>query len=239
MPRLWQVIRNTIPELARGDDGRNRAANLSPADKDALVRHQLASVNCMHLNSAALIVGGVCESQRTAEKTLKLLRQHAYVLEEPADDQRPSTTSRSITTAFTIPSLSVANLPAGLTVNTVFVDKNLPGRLAHLSTDAQRRLVRLLYFWEEECRRWQRLVEEEEDLDMSLSVTPAVKGDHRLQLLERVRRQRRLLPSERAGNERETTEGTTRAGPSSGPSSSRTARTPAYEDEPPPPYPGL
>lgn len=198
----------------------------------------------MHLNTAALIVvGGVCESQRTAEKTLKLLRQHAYVLEPPTDDDdtpSTSTTNRSMTTAFTVPSLGVANLPAGLTVHTAFVDKNLPGRLAHLSTNAQRRLVRLLYFWEKECTRWQRLVEEEEDLEMSLTARPAVqKGDdHRLQLLERVRRQRRLLPSERAG---ETTEGargeTSTAGPSS--SSSRAARTPAYEDEPPPPYPGL
>ncbi|KAL1903001.1 hypothetical protein Sste5346_000913 [Sporothrix stenoceras] len=149
MPRLWQVIRKTIPDHAR-DDGRNKAADLPLAGKDAFVRHQLASVHCMYLDATAFIVGGVCESQRAAEKTLKLLRQYTYVLSP--DDDVPST--RSVTTAFLVPSLSVANLPPGLTVNTAFVDKNLSSRLAHLSTDAQRRLVRLLYFWEGECQRW-------------------------------------------------------------------------------------
>lgn len=164
MPKLWQVIRNTIPEPARDDDGRNRAAALSLAERDALVRYQMASVWCMCLDAAALIVGGVCEPARTAEKTMRLLQQHGSDLAPPTGDDAPAgAASRSVTTAFTIPFLGVANLPPSLTVNTAFVDKNLPGRLAHLSTDAQRRLVWLLFFWETECQRWQRLVEEGED----------------------------------------------------------------------------
>ncbi|CAK7198249.1 hypothetical protein SEUCBS139899_000908 [Sporothrix eucalyptigena] len=243
-PRLWKTVQNTIPELKSDNDPSNRAANLSLAEKDGVVRQQLTLAAYPYLDATALVAGGVCESIKTADNTLRLLRIYGYVLGAPDHNDAPPLNSRSATVAFTVPSMSVASLPTGQTVNTVFIDKNLPGRMAHLSTEAQRRLVRLLFFWEAECRRWQELCEEEEDLEHSLAEDEAAsKDDHRQVLLERVQQRKRLLPSQRPDAEGATgatdVTGATSPPPSFVAGPSRTSTTPAYEDEPPPPYPGL
>lgn len=241
------------------------AAALSLADRDALFRHQLASPSTGHylyLDSAALEVAGVCKSAVTAKKTLQLLQQFGFVLPAPPhsspgdhgdnSSHHQKHPNRSITYAFTIPARDVANLPAGLTVNTAFVDKNLRRHLNDLDSHAQRRVVHVLIFWEAECRRWEQLAEDEEDLVRAIkrassSSLPSLSSseDYRVALLERVRRRKWMLPSQRSRSEEAAagiadTARAARAAGGAGAATTMAATTaPVYEDDPPPPYPGL
>jgi len=82
-----------------------------------------------------------------------------------------------------------------LTVNTGGVTKAFASQLAVISVHAQRKLVGLLFFWEEECTRWKLLDQEEREI---LSALEANKGNADLECaLEAVRLKMKLLPSQR------------------------------------------
>lgn len=95
-----------------------------------------------------------------------------------------------------------------MTVNTAGIGKGFASQLAIISVHAQRKLVGLLFFWENECMRWKLLDAEEKeimavleelrsDLVNGSEIEVDSEGELRIRL-EAVRMKRKLLPSQRA-----------------------------------------
>ena len=81
-----------------------------------------------------------------------------------------------------------------MTVNTAGVTKNFASQLAVISVHAQRKLVGMLFFWEEECTRWKLLDAEEKEI---LSALEAGENMDLAVALEAVEMKKKLLPSQR------------------------------------------
>jgi len=83
-----------------------------------------------------------------------------------------------------------------MTVNTAGVTKNFANQLAVISVHAQRKLVGMLFFWEEELTRLKLLDMEERE------ILGAMEGDQEnadLRVaLDAVRMKKKLLPSKRS-----------------------------------------
>jgi len=82
-----------------------------------------------------------------------------------------------------------------MTVNTSAITKSFANQVAVISIHAQRKLVGMLFFWEEECTRWKLLDQEEKEILEALETCES-HGDLEL-ALEAVEMKRKMLPSER------------------------------------------
>lgn len=82
-------------------------------------------------------------------------------------------------------------------------------QVAFISVAAQRKLVGVLFFWEEEVIRWRLLNEEELEIETTIEVVKREHGEGAETLcdlniaLEKVRMKRRMKPSERKAAEQE------------------------------------
>jgi len=82
-----------------------------------------------------------------------------------------------------------------MTVNTGRVTKNFANQMAAISVHAQRKLVGLLFFWEEELTRLKLLDQEEREI---LRAIDSESGSRDLAVaLEAVEMKKKLLPSQR------------------------------------------
>jgi hypothetical protein len=82
-----------------------------------------------------------------------------------------------------------------MTVNTARVTKNFAHQFATISVHAQRKLIGMLFFWEEECTRWKLLDAEEAEILKALETN---EGNTDLACaLEAVEMKKKLLPSQR------------------------------------------
>lgn len=84
-----------------------------------------------------------------------------------------------------------------MTVNTAGIGKGFASQVAVISVHAQRKLVGLLFFWEEECMRWKMLDEEEREILRALDMEGGVKNRDLDVALEAVEMKKRMLPSRR------------------------------------------
>lgn len=82
-----------------------------------------------------------------------------------------------------------------MTVNTFGVTKNFANQIFMISVHAQRKLVGLLFFWEEECTRWQLLDAEGREIQSALD-TDGQNEDLEIALAA-VEMKKKLLPSQR------------------------------------------
>jgi hypothetical protein len=83
-----------------------------------------------------------------------------------------------------------------MTVNTAAIGKGFASKLAVISVHAQRKLVGMLFFWEEECTRWKLLDAEAREI---LSALDKNAGNVDLAVaLKAVEMKKKLLPSQRA-----------------------------------------
>ena len=140
--------------------------DLSPAQADNLLRYQLALPNPRRLGEESILHAGVVGSPALSKKVFKALDKHSII--SSSEDKRP--------------------------VDTTAISKNFAHQLACISVHAQRKLVGLLFFWEEECTRWRLLDLEEEN------IRKAMQHDHNEHLelaMREVEINKRLLPSER------------------------------------------
>jgi len=85
------------------------------------------------------------------------------------------------------------------------IDRNIVNKLACISISKQRRLVNLLFYWEEELTRWRLLSEEEDEIALTLESDTELTENDRIHLREALKitqARKRVLPSlrEASGN---------------------------------------
>jgi hypothetical protein len=161
-----RVINNAFPNFAL--DSPNDV-DLSPSKADALVRYQLALPNPRHLSPSCFMIAGITDNESNSKKVFNALAKAGIVDKDGQD---------------------------AMTVHTSRIDNSIANRLAVISVHAQRKVVGLLFFWEEECTRWRLLDQEECEVRTAMAEheTPELEV-----AMAAVQRKRLLLPSQRAG----------------------------------------
>jgi hypothetical protein len=180
-----RMITNAFPNFA--NDSPNDV-DLSPPQADNLLAYQLSLPAPRHLDAKSFFVAGITGSESLSRKVHKALVKAHIILPVPA---------------------TPATGDAQMTVNTAGIGRGFTSQLAVISVHAQRKLVGLLFFWEEECTRWKLLDEEEREILSVLRSTEvggvdAVEGvetgENDLDLrvaLAQVEMRKRMLPSRR------------------------------------------
>ncbi|KAE9379139.1 hypothetical protein N431DRAFT_434147 [Stipitochalara longipes BDJ] len=170
-----RLVSNMIPNFA--NDSKNDV-DLSPQQADQLLAYQLASKYPRCLSENAFFIAGITGSESVSKKVNKALVKHGIILP--------------------VPEVSSSSGQAGtetMTVNTAGISKRFASQMAIISVHAQRKLVGLLFFWEEECMRWKLLDQEEREIIDALKVNER-NADLEC-ALEAVRMKMKMLPSKR------------------------------------------
>jgi hypothetical protein len=170
-----RLISNMVPNFA--NDSENDV-DLSPHQADQLLAYQLALKYPRYLAENAFFVARIAGSESVSKKVHKALVKHGIILP-----------------LLGVSSSSGQAAAETMTVNTAGITKGFASQMAVISVHAQRKLVGLLFFWEEECTRWKLLDQEEREIVDALKTN---EGNADLQCaLEAVRMKIKLLPSKR------------------------------------------
>jgi hypothetical protein len=156
-------------------DGAGVWVEVSPQRRDMLYMHQINTLEPAALDENAFYVAGVCDRERQSQ------RIHSALLKN-----------------------GVLTTPEGL-VDTTKIGPKFIHQLALISQTAQKNLIYLLFWWEEETQRWKKLCEEEKELTSMISDAEAetkgqIDGETLDQLKfarERVRMKKRQRPTQR------------------------------------------
>jgi hypothetical protein len=188
---FFKFMNNIMPPMA--NDAKDDV-DMSPQQQDALLQHQLSLVQPRYLTPEALLLAGIVDHPSVGAKVFKVLVKKGFVLPASTPAAAPHSDSGSVSQ---LP-------PSGLTVDTTKIDRRFASRFAAISVHAQRKLVGLLFFWEDECARWRRLDAEEAEAEATLRSTEAEAtqgADERrvaaAAALRDVRVRKALLPSQR------------------------------------------
>jgi hypothetical protein len=170
-----RLVSNAFPNFA--NDFVNDV-DLTPGQADQLLTYQLGAAHPRYLSESAFFIGGITGSKSLSKKVHQALIKHKIVLPAP---EAGSSKGQAATET--------------MTVNTAGVTKGFASQMAMISVHAQRKLVGLLFFWEEECMRWKLLDQEEREI---LDALKQNEGNADLDCaLEAVRMKMKLLPSKR------------------------------------------
>jgi len=169
-----RLINNAVPNFAKDDPN---DVNLSPEQADALLRYQLLLPHPRYLSDTSFFVAGIVGAESLSKKVYKALVKNEIILPVPEAGSSAGVSS-----------------DVQMTVNTDGVTKNFASQLAAISIHAQRKLVGMLFFWEEECTRWKLLDAEEKEIRDALE--NGENSDLRV-ALEAVEMKKKLLPSQR------------------------------------------
>lgn len=180
-----RFITNAIPNFSR-DDAND--VDLSPAQADALLYYQLLLPHPRYLDPKSFFIAGITGSESLSKDVYKALVKHNLIAKAP---DVPDSSSSAESTSKIDPDRSV------MTVNTAGITKNFANQLAIISIHAQRKLVGMLFFWEEECTRWNLLDSEEKEIRELIDSRGEVAD--LMIALEAVGIKRKLLPSKRSG----------------------------------------
>ncbi|GAM91531.1 hypothetical protein ANO11243_095830 [Dothideomycetidae sp. 11243] len=160
-----------------GRDHDTPDVDLSPAEADSLVRYQLTRAQPQYLTSDSFVYSGI-----TGNETLSTVR--------------PKTDAVSERVYSHLKQMGIVNEPPSLPVDTTKINKHFTNTLYFISMRTQKRLVGMLFFWEEECTRLRLLDEEEAEIAGLLKQDPSSKE---LEIhLQSVKMKKLLLPSQRA-----------------------------------------
>jgi hypothetical protein len=170
-----RLISRVIPNFT--DDNAEDDATLSPTQADAIVKHQLALPFPRYLSEESFFVAGVTDNKPYSLKVHKALLKNGLIRAPPAAGHEDDMTVH--------------------TVNTQGITKNFANQIAIISVHAQRHLVGLLFFWEEECTRWRLLADEEREILRALDVEGCDRESLAV-VLSGVEIRKGLLPSQRA-----------------------------------------
>ncbi len=143
--------------------------DLSAVQADNLVRYQLIQPDPRRLAEESVFVAGITDSSKNSKTVIKSLRKHGIL------------------------SSSTVKPP----INTAAITKNFANQVAIISVYAQRKLVGMLFFWEDECTRWAKLDLEEEEIIKAMGGQVADNEDLAM-ALKAIDMQKKLLPSQRA-----------------------------------------
>jgi len=140
-----RLITNIVPNFAK-DDAND--VNLSPAQADSLLTYQLSLPSPRYLGEKAFFVADIVGHEAQSKTVYKTLIKHNLILPTPEAAS----------------SAGAASSGEPMTVNTAQVTKNFANQFATISVHVQRKLVGMLFFWEEECTRWKLLDAEEAEI---------------------------------------------------------------------------
>lgn len=169
---FMRLINNAVPNFARDDPN---DVDLSPEQADNLLKYQLDLPHPRYLSEKAFYVAGIVGAESLSESVYKTLVKNKIILPVPED-------------------ASSSASDVQMTVNTAGVTNKFANQLASISVHAQRKLVGMLFFWEEECTRWKLLDAEEKEI---LSAMEAGENNDLKVALEAVQMKKKLLPSQR------------------------------------------
>ncbi|EMC96497.1 hypothetical protein BAUCODRAFT_156653 [Baudoinia panamericana UAMH 10762] len=144
---------------------------LTPDQLDGIFAYQMGEPNPMVLGDLAFWHARICENQYTSKQVHRDLRRNNCIAKA-----------------------------TGL-VDTTAITKHFANQVAHISVHAQRKLITLLFFWEEEQNRWRLMDEEEAEIERQMEAAREAGDEAMVGALEGARRvlegNRRLKPSER------------------------------------------
>lgn len=143
--------------------------DLSVVQANNLVRYQLTQTDPRRLGEQSVFMAGITDRSQTSRKVIKALEKNRIISSSP--DKAP--------------------------VDTAGITKHFANQLAWISVHAQRKLVGMLFFWEEECTRWNKLDLEEKEIIKAMDGGDTDNADVEL-ALQAVDIKKKLLPSERA-----------------------------------------
>jgi len=195
-----RLINNAVPNFARDDPN---DVDLKPGQADALLGYQLALPHPRYLGENAFFVAAIVGSESMSRKVHKALIKHKIISPYPGDEkQRKGSIASKLSFGGGGASSGDAAETASvggeqMTVNTAGIGKGFANQLAVISVHAQRKLVGLLFFWEEECTRWKLLDEEEREILRAVEEEGHGNSDLNV-ALEAVEMKKKMLPSRRA-----------------------------------------
>lgn len=170
--------------------------DMSPAQADALLTYQLSLPEPRYLTPDSLVLAGIVDNATLGAKVFKVLVKQGLARPAPSPASAPPAAAggSSSTTA-------AAAAPSQMTVDTTKITRKFANKFAVVSVHAQRKLIGLLFFWEEECVRWRVLDQEEVEIVAAegAATEPHAREELALALMG-VRRRKALLPSQRAAN---------------------------------------
>ncbi|TKA62501.1 hypothetical protein B0A49_13147 [Cryomyces minteri] len=202
-----RLINNSFPTLQNDSAG---DVNLSPQQADALVKYQLRQPDPRHLARESFYVADIVSTELISKWVHESLVKHGIINQDPTTSgtskRRKGSTIDLGGGASGSKRVDDNTAPRtqddpSMTVNTSLITRNFPNQLAIISVHAQRKLVGLLFFWEEECVRWRML--EEEGAEIQSFIAARLAEDSQAQSpdltisLDAVSMKRQLLPSKR------------------------------------------
>jgi hypothetical protein len=132
---LGRFILNAVPNFAN-----TGSPSISPEELDRVFSFQQSLNPPRKLTPASLVVAKIVDEEKTGGWVIKRLQKLGIL------------------------SLDASDLPASPYVVTPKIGPNFANQVPWISSYAQKRLVWLLFDWEEECRRWDVLEAEEREL---------------------------------------------------------------------------
>ncbi|MCJ1244564.1 hypothetical protein MMC30_001762 [Trapelia coarctata] len=154
----------------------DRDMELSAKQQDDLFNFQIGLAEPRVLAEHSFYIAGVVENINQSPKILTSLKKASILSEHPDDP----------------------------TVYTSRISKNFPNQMATISVHRQRKLVCMLFFWEEELMRWKLLDDEQREIQGLLDEVTAQGGrenrsrEEELRIaLGRVQTRKNLAPSAR------------------------------------------
>ncbi|KAI9764316.1 MAG: hypothetical protein M1840_008534 [Geoglossum simile] len=136
---------------------------MSQTQQDSLFRWQLSQENPKVLNGLSFFMGGVTESKTISAKVHSALKKNGVID------------------------------PTTGTINTANITKYFAHQLAVLPVHRQRKLVCMLFWWEEELVRWRLLGEEAAEITQAVAL--GGEGEDLTIALQVVEAKRTMLPS--------------------------------------------
>jgi hypothetical protein len=179
---FFGMMQNMFPQMAADakDD-----IDMSPQQMDNVIKFQLGLRHPRYLDEQSLKLAGIVDHEALAKQVYKILVKKGYLLLPPPTTQDQDRDPGAATPV--------------MTVNTHKIDRHFSHHFSIISVHAHRKLVSLLFFWEEEVNRWRMLDSEENEIQQALE---SAIGGHGVQdlgvALESVRMKKMLLPSQRA-----------------------------------------
>ncbi|GAB7356954.1 hypothetical protein MBLNU459_g7796t2 [Dothideomycetes sp. NU459] len=157
------------------------AIDLTPVQADLLVSCQLRQAHPESLAPTAFHVAQIVNSDSISARIHAALTKSGILLPQP--------------------STAADDALDGILIDTNKITRNFAHELFFVSAAAQKRIVALLFFWEDECKRRRGLEKEEAELNEALERQSHLAESNAAELLilrDAVRMKMRLLPSQRA-----------------------------------------
>lgn len=173
-----RMILNAFPNFA------NECANevdMSPQQADDLVEYQLGLPFPRYLTEASFFIAHITDNKTFSQRVHKNLLKAGIIAAPSPDNSQPP-------------------------VTTAAIGKNFTNQPSHISIHAQRKVIGMLFFWEEECTRWALLDQEEAEILRAIGDGNAENKDLDL-ALQAIEMKKKLLPSQRAEHTANVTQG--------------------------------